>query len=95
MNVDEYFMQIHYERLHNHNKAKHNKTVCIYLGIYCSTQYNDLDIHIAYEYVSNSYSRNMDCIGHFRGLLRKTPTRKLKVHPDISSKREDVINVPG
>ena len=35
MNMDEYFMWIHYERLHNHNKAKHNKTVCIYLGIYC------------------------------------------------------------
>ena len=24
------------ERLHNHNKAKHNKTVCIFLGIYCT-----------------------------------------------------------
>ena len=36
MNMDKYFMWIHYERLHNHNKAKHNKTVCIYLGIYCS-----------------------------------------------------------
>ena len=36
MNVDKYFMWIHYERLHNHNKAKHNKTVCIFLGIYCS-----------------------------------------------------------
>ena len=24
-----------YERLHNHNKAKHNKTVCIFIGIYC------------------------------------------------------------
>ena len=35
MNMDEYFMWIHYERLHNHNKAKHNKTVCIILGIYC------------------------------------------------------------
>ena len=35
MNMDEYFMWIHYERLHNHNKAKHNKTVCIFLGIYC------------------------------------------------------------
>ena len=35
MNVDKYFMWIHYERLHNHNKAKHNKTVCIFLGIYC------------------------------------------------------------
>ena len=34
-NMDKYFMWIHYERLHNHNKAKHNKTVCIFLGIYC------------------------------------------------------------
>ena len=37
MNMDRYFMWIHYERLHNHNKAKHNKTVCIFLGIYCSS----------------------------------------------------------
>ena len=36
MNMDKYFMWIYYERLHNHNKAKHNKTVCIFLGIYCS-----------------------------------------------------------
>ena len=36
MNMDKYFMWIHYERLHNHNKAKHNKTVCIFLGMYCS-----------------------------------------------------------
>ena len=35
MNMDKYFMWIHYELLHNHNKAKHNKTVCIFLGIYC------------------------------------------------------------
>ena len=38
MNMDKYFKWIHYERLHNHNKAKHNKTVCIFLGIYCSTR---------------------------------------------------------
>ena len=37
MNMDKYFMWIHYERLHNHNKAKHNETVCIFLGIYCIT----------------------------------------------------------
>ena len=37
MNMDKCFMWIHYERLHNHNKEKHNKTVCIFLGIYCST----------------------------------------------------------
>ena len=36
MNMDKYFMWIPYERLHNHNKAKHNKTVRIFLGIYCS-----------------------------------------------------------
>ena len=35
MNMDKYFMWNHYERLHNHNKAKHNKTVCIFIGIYC------------------------------------------------------------
>ena len=36
MNMDKYCKWIHYERLHTHNKAKHNKTVCIFLGIYCS-----------------------------------------------------------
>ena len=38
MNMDKYFMWIHYERLHNHNKEKYNKTVCIFLGIYCATK---------------------------------------------------------
>ena len=36
MNMDKYFMWIHYERLHNHKKAKHNKIVCIFRGIYCT-----------------------------------------------------------
>ena len=40
MNMDKYFMWIHYERLHNHNKAKHNKTVCIFIGIYCISYTN-------------------------------------------------------
>ena len=35
INMDKHFMWIHYERLHNLNKAKHYKTVCIFLGIYC------------------------------------------------------------
>ena len=35
MNMDKYFMWIHSERFHNHNKAKQNKTVCIFLGIHC------------------------------------------------------------
>ena len=44
MNMDKYFMWIHYERLRNHNKAKHNKTVCIFLGIYCNASYStDMD----------------------------------------------------
>ena len=38
MNMEKYFMWIHYERLHNHNKAKHNETVCIFLGIYCTSK---------------------------------------------------------
>ena len=42
MNMDKYFMWIHYERLHNNNKAKHNKTVCIFLGIYCNWHHNDV-----------------------------------------------------
>ena len=40
MNMDKYFMWIHCERLNNHNKAKHNKTVCIFLWVYCTC--NDL-----------------------------------------------------
>ena len=52
MNMDKYFMWIHYERLHNHNKAKQNKTVCIFLGIYCSWgagQYQE-QLKILYAY---------------------------------------------
>ena len=45
MNIDKYFMWIHYERLHNHNKAKHNKTVCIFLGIYCIFSYISLPVY--------------------------------------------------
>ena len=50
MNMDTYFMWIHYERLHNHNKAMHNKTVCIFLGIYCTypqnVRYSDDCVHL-------------------------------------------------
>ena len=35
-NMDKYVMWIHYDWLHNHNKVKHNKTVCIFLGIWCN-----------------------------------------------------------
>ena len=43
MNMDKYFMWIHYERLHNHNKAKYNKTVYIFLGIYCMSTVDNND----------------------------------------------------
>ena len=42
MNMDKYFMWNQYERLHNHNKTKHNKTVCIFLGIYCILSCHDI-----------------------------------------------------
>ena len=42
MNMDKYFMWINYERLYNHNKAKHNKTVCIFHGIYCNCQVSEV-----------------------------------------------------
>ena len=49
MTMDKYFMWIHYERLHNHNEAKHNKIVCIFLGIYCSSMANLLQCcHIGF-----------------------------------------------
>ena len=57
MNMDEYFMWIHYERLHNHNKAKHNKTVCIFLGIYCRQFAN-----------ANQISRNHGLMGDGRNM---------------------------
>ena len=47
MNMDKYFMWIHYERLHNHNKAKHNKTVYTFIGIYCmSCGWRELGEHL-------------------------------------------------
>ena len=48
MNMDKYFMWIHYERLHSHNKAKHNKTVCIFLRIYCTSIFFGLVTTIAF-----------------------------------------------
>ena len=53
MNMDKYFMWIHYERLHNHNKAKHNKTVCIFLGIYCTYScpiFNGCPLEVIYNW---------------------------------------------
>ena len=48
MNMDKYFMWIHYERLHNHNK-----TVCIFLGIYCSKRTNELHLTTPWFWINN------------------------------------------
>ena len=65
MNMDKYFMWIHYERLHNHNKAKHNKTVCIFFGIYCSFKLSNtlMKIHEIYSarYIQLTHFLYDDC----------------------------------
>ena len=53
MNMDTYFMWIHYERLHNHSKAKHNKTVCIFLGINCIHRHHQAHQMILSEPISS------------------------------------------
>ena len=63
MNMDKYFMWIHYERLHNHNKAKNNKTVCIFLGIYCSIS-KELSEEFAHCFV---YCQMMVAFTHIYG----------------------------
>ena len=56
MNMDKYFMWIHYERLHNHNKAKHSKTVCIFLGIYCMQHLTQV---MSFDWVRTFYFREI------------------------------------
>ena len=56
-NMDKYFIWIHYERLHNHNKAKHNKAVCIFLGIYCSAR----QVILRYLWISKQYGLSIPC----------------------------------
>ena len=69
MNMDKYLMWIHYERLHNHNKAKHNKTVCIFLGIYCMTQimltWKDIGISKHSDSYSNWCSTTNQCAQNY------------------------------
>ena len=64
INMDKYFMWIHYEGLHNHNKAKHNKTVCIFLGIFC----NKLKVVFHFMYATpfhyHLYADLLTCIEH-------------------------------
>ena len=62
MNMDKYFMGIHYERLRNHNKAKHNKTVCIFLEIYCMVEvlYPRVSFHQAVRRLTTNYLKMFD-----------------------------------
>ena len=62
MNMDKYFIWIHYEWLHNHNKAKHNKTMCIFLGIYCICQWTGLWLVqiMAYLFTCSTASYHMN-----------------------------------
>ena len=63
MNMDKYFMWIHYERLHNHNKAKHNKTVCTFLGIYCKLlSYNSHCVFTKYKADIMLFVSSKSCI---------------------------------
>ena len=55
MNMDKYFIWIHYERLHNHNKAKHNKTVCIFFGIYCMSHVTEITMLLCYVILGHCY----------------------------------------
>ena len=95
MNMDKYFMWIHYERLHNHNKAKHNKTVCIFLGIYCicvnlvyfkyinpSSQMNISNF--IYRQVSNIRRTKFQHLKDSRTVLRLSLPNPLK--PDVKSR---------
>ena len=61
MNMDKCFMWIHYERLHNHNKAKHNKTVCIFLGIYCMFNYWPA---LRYLYLQDNSLKTIENLSH-------------------------------
>ena len=59
MNMDEYFIWMHYERLHNHNKAKHNKTVCKFLGIYCTSITISIFCHLLFFVVARYHTINL------------------------------------
>ena len=64
MNMDKYFIWILYERLHNHNKAKHNKTVRIRLGIYYiirtqQLQHNYFCVECNYQLQTGSFRKKI------------------------------------
>ena len=60
MNMDKYFLWIHYEQLHNHNKAKHNKTVCIFLGIYCISMASACESEMYHHHCGGSEDRKVN-----------------------------------
>ena len=67
MNMDKYFMWIHNERLHNHNKEKHNKTVCIFLGIYCTCMYLYIFVVVVLNALSspeNNFAKTYNARNH-------------------------------
>ena len=71
INMDKYFMWIHYERLHNHNKAKHKETVCIFLGIYCTPI-----LELKFQ-TGRQYARAQECAGVTAALQSSINTRSL------------------
>ena len=80
MNMDKYFIWIHYERLHNHNKAKHKKTVCIFLGIYCIYIYMQAQIHIGINIVYRVYFCNKGfCCSLQKRFLKQVWVRFVKI----------------
>ena len=84
MNMDKYFMWIHYERLRNHNKAKHNKTVCIFLGIYCT---RIVSMICRYDEVSMSLSKLqiLQCSWMLRAWRRHQTRRRNRhdIHQEV------------
>ena len=61
MNMDKYFMWIQYEQLHNHNKAKHNKTVCIFLGIHCTQFLDFLGLNSRVQQINSTLQLHTEC----------------------------------
>ena len=78
MNMDKYFMWIHYERLRNHNKAKHNKTVCMFLGIYCS-----ISCHKAYRRFARNSFPNLTGL---RMVMTTTQTLRNYMHIPLTNR---------
>ena len=75
MNMDKYHRWIHYERLHNHKKAKHNKNVCIFLGIYCTLRWKrvaGLAVRMCVENWVNNYRYWLDARTLKSYLIKKT-----------------------